>query len=98
MERRPRGHVAIHGDLGQVGAEHIRSGLEQDRHQRNDRLQLVGPQVGQQSAHQPAVISLADNIVVVLLGFAIFLGRWLSHGLQVLFYVALTANGGCQNR
>ncbi len=23
VERRPRGHVAIHGDLGQIGAEHV---------------------------------------------------------------------------
>ena len=100
MGRRPRGHVAIHSDFGQVGAEHIRAGLEQDRHQRNNRLQLVGPKVGQQSPHQPAVISLAHNVVVVLLGFPVLLRLLLGHGL-VSFYVDTrnaVVKGGCQNR
>ena len=45
MRRRPSRHIAVHGDFGQIGAEHIRAGLEQDRHQRNNRLQLIRPKV-----------------------------------------------------
>ena len=69
VERRPRGHVAIHGNFGEIRAEHVCPGLEQDRHQRNSRLQFVGPKVRQKPAHQPAVVCLADNVVVRLLRF-----------------------------
>ncbi len=93
MERRPRGHVAIDGNFSQVRAEHIESRLEQDGHQRNGRLQLVGPKVGQQPAHQAAVVSLTDDIVVVLLGFPIFLLGLFSHGLPLILR-GVTGNAG----
>ena len=51
MRRWPGGHVAIDGDLGQVGTEHVGAGLEQDRRQGDDRVQLVWPEIGEESAH-----------------------------------------------
>ncbi len=58
-------HVAVDGDFGQVGAEDVRESLEDDGNQRNAGLPLVGAQVFEQTAHQPAVIRLADDIFFV---------------------------------
>ena len=76
MRRRPRGHVAIHGNFRQIGSEDVRTGLEQDRHQRNRRLQLVWSQVGEQTAHEAAVVCLTDNVVVVLLVYLSARSPW----------------------
>ena len=59
------GHVAIDGDLGEVGAKDIRKRLEDDGSEGDAGLPLVGAQVLEQTAHQPAVIRLADDVVFV---------------------------------
>ena len=72
--RRRVGHVGVDGDLDEIGADDVGSGLEDDGDGGEDRLQLVGAKVGQQAAHESAVVGLADDIVVVrrlLCGFLV---------------------------
>ena len=59
------GHVAIDGDLGEVGAEDVRQRLQDDGGERDAGLPLVGAQILEQAAHEPAVIRLADDVVFV---------------------------------
>jgi hypothetical protein len=58
-------HVGIDGDLDQVRAEHVASGLEENRERREGRLQLVRTQVGQQTAHEAAVVRFTCDVVVL---------------------------------
>ena len=53
------GQILIDGDLGEVGAENVRSSLQGNRDQRNHHLHPVRTQVGKQALHQPAVIRFA---------------------------------------
>ena len=61
-----RRHVAVDGDLGQVGAEDVRTGLDQDGDKRDRGLPLVGAQIAEQPAHQAPVICLADDVLCAL--------------------------------
>ncbi len=51
--------VTVDGDLHQVRPQHICKSLENDRTYRHRHLPAVGPQVGEQSPHQPAIVGLA---------------------------------------
>ncbi len=57
------GHVAVDGDLGEVGAEDVRERLEDDGGEGDAGLPLVGAQVLEQAAHEPAVIGFANDVV-----------------------------------
>ena len=58
-------HVAVDGDLGEVGTEDIRQRLEHDGGKRDAGLPLVGAQVLEQAAHEAAVIRLANDVIFV---------------------------------
>ena len=49
-------HVLIDGDFGQVGAEDVGAGLQNDCDERDHHLPCVGLQIAQQTAHQPRVV------------------------------------------
>jgi hypothetical protein len=57
--------VLVDGNFGQIGAEHVDSRLEHDRHQCQDDLETVGLEVTQQPPHQPGVVSLAEYLFFV---------------------------------
>ena len=58
-------HVRVDGDLDQVGTEDVGAGLDEDREGRDEGLQLVRREVAQEAAHQPAVVSLANDVFVL---------------------------------
>ncbi len=64
FRRRVR-HVGIDGDLDEIGADDIGAGLEDDGDGGEGRLNLVGPQIGQQAAHEAAVVGFADDVVIL---------------------------------
>ena len=74
------GHVGVDGDFDQVRAGDIGGGLDEDGGEGDAGLQLVGEEIGEQAAHEAAVVGLARDIVGgkgLLLGFfglLVFLG------------------------
>ena len=68
LRRRRVRHVGIDGDLDEVGSHHVAAGFEDDGERRERRLQLVGTEIGQQTAHEAAVVDFAGD-VIVLRGF-----------------------------
>ena len=95
MPRKPRQlrrsrvrHIRIDGDLDQIRPKNVAARLEEDGERRKDGLKLVGPQISQQATHQPAVVGLADDIVVLRRLFRrLFLGilRFFLIGHLLLF-------------
>ncbi len=57
--------VLVDGDFRQIGAEHVGSRLEHDRHQGDRDLETVGLEITQQPPHQPGVVSLAEYLFFV---------------------------------
>ncbi len=77
--RRVGRQVLVHGDLGEVGADHVGGGFQHDGRQRKRHLPFVRPQVAQQPLHQPAVIGLSQDLFFVDVGRHLPLGyqtRW----------------------
>ena len=56
---RHRRQVAVDHDFGEIGAENVGAGLDQDGNQGNPHLPLVGTQIREQPLHQAAVIRFA---------------------------------------
>jgi len=65
MGFRPVRQILVDGDFCQVRPEDVRARLQDDRYQRNDYLQPIGTQIGQQAFHQPAVIRFAQYFFFV---------------------------------
>ena len=61
-------HVGVDGDLDEVRPHDVAAGLEDDGERGENRLQLVGAEIGQQPAHEAPVVDFACD-VVVLRGF-----------------------------
>ena len=64
LRRRVR-HVGIDGNLDQIRPDNIGAGLEDDGYGRNGSLEFVWPQIGQQTAHEAAVVGFAHDLVIV---------------------------------
>ncbi len=58
------GEIGIDGDLDEIGAEDVGTGLDEDGEGGDAGLELVGGEVAEQAAHDAAVVGLADHIVV----------------------------------
>ena len=57
-----RREVAVDGDFGEVGAEHVAEGFKNDGDERNHHLPAIGTQVGEQTPHQAAVVRFAEYL------------------------------------
>ena len=57
-------HVGVDRYLGKVGPDDIAGRLQQDGGGREAGLELIGAEVGEQAAHEAAVVDLADNFVI----------------------------------
>src|SRR5258708_6585896 len=57
--------IFIDGRLGEIGADHIGGGFQDDRGQPHRDLPPVGPQIPQQPFHQAAVIGFPEYLVVL---------------------------------
>jgi len=66
--QRARGDVAMDRDLHEVRLRKRGAGADDDRSEREDDLPPVRPQVLQEPAHQPRVVRLAEDFVVVQRG------------------------------
>ena len=58
-------HVGIDGDFDEERAGHVGERTQQDAGGGDGGLQLVGAQVGDQTAHQAPVVDLADDVVIL---------------------------------
>ncbi len=80
-------HVAVDGDLDQEGPEDVGAGLEQDGEGGEGGLELIRGEVGQEPAHEAAVVGLADDVIVILgwRGLCLLLGfRGRGRGILLL--------------
>lgn len=57
------GHVSVDRDLHQIRPHNIGSRLEEDCEGGENDLKAVGPKIGEQAAHQAAVIGLAYDFI-----------------------------------
>ena len=87
---RQAGHVGVDGDHDEVGAEDVGAGLDEDGDGGDAGLQLVGRQIGEQTAHQARVVGLADDLVVVGGGGGLLLLRLLRFVSGLLWFGALS--------
>jgi hypothetical protein len=51
-----RRQIAVNGDFYEIGADYVGNRLQDDRDDRNPDVHAIGAQVGEQPAHQAAVI------------------------------------------
>ena len=65
LRRRRVRHVGVDRDLDEVGPHDVTAGFEDDGERRQRRLHLVRTEVGQQTAHESAVVDLACDLIVL---------------------------------
>jgi hypothetical protein len=58
--------VAVDGYLGDIWAEQLRAGLQQEKEEGDGQKLPVGPQVAQYPGHQPGIVGLAEDLVFLL--------------------------------
>ncbi len=59
------GNVAVDGQLGEPRLGELRQRARQDGHEPQRHVQPVRAQVAQQTAHEPPVIGLPENVLLV---------------------------------
>ena len=81
-------HVGVDGDLDEVGADDVGGGLEDDGEGGEGGLELVGAQIGEQTAHQAAVVGFADDVVILrcLLSRLVLVPGAVSSAMRSLHY------------
>ncbi len=65
LRRRRVCHVGVDRDLHQVGSHDIRSSLDEDGDSREDDLEPIRAEIGEQPPHQATVVDLAYDLVVL---------------------------------
>src|SRR5881396_2531572 len=62
---RNRGQIAVNHYMREIRAKNICPNLEQNRAERNPGLPAIGPQIGEQPLHQPAVVGFTQYLFFV---------------------------------